>query len=142
MFRSVSVVALTLGGLLLGCGGMPEEGRSIEPQESQAPESDVFQSAVTSTAIYGATVTFNSYGDVFTVKDTAGDGRSAVAQIYNYNTGNTSYCWNSSGAGTSTTCNRNFAEGILIRYRACTSNAPNPPTAGNCGEWRTASTAN
>ncbi|RKH45116.1 hypothetical protein D7V93_35715 [Corallococcus llansteffanensis] len=92
-------------------------------------------------SVFGATVSFNSYGDNFTVRDTAADGRSAVAHIYNYNTGNYSFCWNNSGNGTSVTCNRDFAEGILIRFRACTGESRTGQLV-NCSAWTTASTAN
>ncbi|WP_338279776.1 hypothetical protein [Corallococcus caeni] len=146
MTRLIPALALVVGGLLFGCGGVPEESDSaqgVEVQDAQGSETagTVTASAVTSSSVYGASVTFNSNGDNFTVNDTAADSHSAVAQIYNYNTGNTSYCWNTSGAGTSVTCNRDFAEGIRIRFRACTGESGSGNLV-NCAAWVTVSTAN
>ncbi|RKG97180.1 hypothetical protein D7V97_34625 [Corallococcus sp. CA053C] len=142
-------LTLTLCGLLFGCGGQPEDGESTEVLDApdtqvmpaEGAEGTVTASAISTMSVFGASVSFNSNGDNFTVRDTAADGHSAVAHIYNSNTGSYSFCWNSSGSGTSVTCNRNFAEGILIRFRACTGEAGTGRLV-NCSDWKTVSTAN
>ncbi|AFE04466.1 hypothetical protein COCOR_02087 [Corallococcus coralloides DSM 2259] len=118
MTRSIPALALVVGGLLFGCGGMPEEGDSQVPSEG-----NVSQSAVTYIYGNGVTVVYNSASDSFTVHDTLADGHSAVARIYNSNTGSTTYCWNSNGAGTSAVCNRNYPNNPLLRISACTGEA-------------------
>ncbi|RKG65245.1 hypothetical protein D7V80_23960 [Corallococcus sp. CA054B] len=118
MTRSIPALALMVSGLLFGCGGMPEES------DSQAPsEGNVTQSLVTTITGTGVTVVYNSTSDSFTVRDTAADGHSAVARIYNGNTGSTTYCWNSNGAGTSVVCDRSYPNNPLLRISACTGEA-------------------
>lgn len=142
MTRSIPALALVVGGLLFGCGGMPEEGESTQVSEMQSPdvappapsEAEVSASQITTVSIAGASVRFNSDTDNFVVSDTASDGHSAVAHIYNYNTGNYSTCWNSQGAGTSKTCDRSFANGINIGFRACTGES-GPGTLVACSVW-------
>ncbi|MBN8468654.1 hypothetical protein JYJ95_19250 [Corallococcus exiguus] len=121
MTRSIPALALMVSGLLFGCGGMPEEGETQEPQAGS--EGTVSQSAVTTITGTGVTVVYNSASDSFTVHDTLADGHSAVARIYNSNTGSTTYCWNSNGAGTSAVCNRNYPNNPLLRISACTGEA-------------------
>ncbi|MHA7629156.1 hypothetical protein [Corallococcus sp. M7] len=126
MTRSIPALALMVGGLLFGCGGMPEEG------DSQAPsEGNVTQSEVTTIVHPGATVFYNSNTDTFTVRDTAADGHSAVATIYNQGTGSDTRCWNSNGAGTDVQCFRNFPNGPRLTIRACTGEA-GPGTLISC----------
>ncbi|NOK18099.1 hypothetical protein [Corallococcus carmarthensis] len=121
MSRSIPALALVVGGLLFGCGGMPEEGETLEAQESQAaPEGNVTQSAVTTVTISGASISYNSTSDSFTVRDTLADGHSAVAVVYNHRTGSTGSCWNKNGAGTSAVCDRSYPNNPQLSISACT----------------------
>ncbi|MBN8231252.1 hypothetical protein JYK02_27410 [Corallococcus macrosporus] len=137
-----SIPALALAGLLFGCGGMPEEAESTLVSEAQSPDvappeasaGEVSASQITTVTIAGSSVRYNSDTDNFVVSDTAADGHSAVAHIYNYNTGNYTMCWNSQGAGTTRTCDRSFANGINIAFRACTGEA-GPGTLVACSVW-------
>jgi hypothetical protein len=131
MIRSRTV--LMLGGLLVGCGGMPEENAPeestpVEMQESRlldvAPppvsEGEVSQSRVTTIVIYGASISYNSVNDAFTVRDTLADGRAAVAVVYNHRTGTTKSCWNPYGPGTTGVCDRNYPGNPVLSISACT----------------------
>ncbi|QAT83589.1 hypothetical protein EJ065_2003 [Corallococcus coralloides] len=121
MTRSIPALALMVGGLLFGCGGMPEEGETQEPQAGS--EGTVTQSEVTTIVHPGATVNYNSNIDTFTVRDTAADGLDAVATIYNHGTGSDTRCWNSYGPGTVEQCFRNYPNGPRLTIRACTGNS-------------------
>jgi hypothetical protein len=140
-----SMLALTVCGLLYGCGPA-EEGGLIEgsaPPETQAEAGEAETGTVSEFQVYassraGAYVTFNSYGDHFVIQDTASDGYSALVQI---DAANLSECWNANGAGTSVDCNRNFTEGINIRFRACVGENGTKRVIG-CAEWKTANTKN
>ncbi|WP_375757567.1 hypothetical protein [Corallococcus exercitus] len=129
MTRSIPALALMVSGLLFGCGGMPEEGETQEPQAGS--EGTVTQSEVTTIVHPGATVIYNSNTDTFTVRDTAADGHSAVATIYNHITGSDTRCWNSGGVDTSVQCFRNFPNGPRLTIRACTGEA-GPGTLLSC----------
>jgi hypothetical protein len=143
--------ALTLCGLLFGCGGLPEDGEPTQAPEvtepdtqvtpeagefleaHEAPEPDtqgtptegaegtVSAATVWENSYPGSFVRFNSVGDNFYVSDTLRDGRLAVAQIKNLNTGQYYYCANRYGAGTTAFCNLDFVEGHWLIFRACTS---------------------
>jgi hypothetical protein len=141
-------LALTVCGLLFGCGGQPGDGEPMQDTEAPATQAEQpTEDAVSATAVYtsyiiGAYVTFNSYGDHFVVQDERADGHSAVAQIYNPNTGNYSYCWNNRGAGTSVDCNRDFPEGIRISFRACTGESSTGRLVACASSWTGANTGN
>lgn len=123
MTRSIPALALVVGGVLFGCGGMPEEG------EVAVPEGEVSQSKVTYVSHTGVSVAYNSDNDNVTVTDTLSDGHSGVAVIYNPNTGSTTQCWVSTGVGTSHTCNRDYPNNPLLRIKACTGES----ASGNIG---------
>ncbi|MDC0710244.1 hypothetical protein POL68_17335 [Stigmatella sp. ncwal1] len=144
--RRRSMVALTVCSLLFGCGSAPEDGEPIEenasPGMEAAPQQEDF-GTVSEFKVYvsshaGAYVTFNSYGDHFVIQDTASDGHSALVQI---DAANLSECWNNNGAGTTVDCNRNFTEGINIRFRACVGEYTTKNVIG-CSAWKTANTTN
>jgi|GEM_PF-5170530 len=142
MIRSMTVLSLTLGGLLVGCGGMPEDNQTFETQELQSPdvapppasEGEVSQSLVTTITISGASISYNSNNDSFTVRDTLADGHSAVAVVYNQRTGSTGSCWNSNGAGTTAVCDRSYPNNPVLSIRACTGEA-GPGTLVACSGW-------
>ncbi|RYZ39922.1 MAG: hypothetical protein EOO72_08875 [Myxococcaceae bacterium] len=131
MTRSIPALALMVGGLLFGCGGMPEEG------DSQAPsEGNVTQSAVHVITHPGVIVTFNTDTDTFVVQDNLADGHSAVAEIINRNTGSVTQCWNAQGAGTTNFCTRNYPNNPQISVRACTGEAGTSSLV-SCSAWKT-----
>ncbi|MCP3059830.1 hypothetical protein LXT21_13680 [Myxococcus sp. K38C18041901] len=142
MLRSMTV--WTLVGLLVGCGGMPEEDPTFETQELQSPEvapppaseGEVSQSRVTTISIRGATISYDSATDAFRVQDTRADGHSAVAVVYNHQTGSTAGCWNSNGSGTTAVCDRNYPSNPLLSIRACTGES-GPRTLVACSGWVT-----
>ncbi|CAM4325473.1 MULTISPECIES: hypothetical protein [Corallococcus] len=134
MTRSIPALALVVGGLLFGCGGMPEEGETQEPQAGS--EGNVSQSAVQTNLVSGVTVTYTPATDTFTVHDTLADGHSAVADIINHNTGSNTQCWNPNGAGTSKSCERNYPNKPVISFRACTGEY-GPRRLVACSGWLT-----
>ncbi|NNC14549.1 hypothetical protein HJC22_02230 [Corallococcus exiguus] len=129
MTRSIPALALVVGGLLFGCGGLPEE------DEVAVPEGEVSQSAVKYIKHTGVNVAYNPANDNVTVNDTLSDGHSAVAVIYNPNTGSTTECWNSNGVGTSHTCNRDYPNNPLLRIKACTGESSTMKT-GSCSAFQ------
>jgi len=86
----------------------------------------------------GSAVQFESYGEHFTVYDTAPDGHSAVGDLYwrdgqgNWNHYDT--LWNSKGSATSATRNYNLPEDLTIAYRACIGEAGTGQVF-KCGDW-------
>jgi hypothetical protein len=135
MTRSISALALVVGGLLFGCGGMPEEGEMQGPQA--APENNVSQSAVVVASTTGVTVSYNSTNDTFTVQDTLNDGYDVVADIINQRTGATAVCWNWTGAGTIRNCDRNFPNNPKLSFRACVGSRATG-SLYSCSPWTTA----
>ncbi|AKF86758.1 hypothetical protein MFUL124B02_32365 [Myxococcus fulvus 124B02] len=123
---------------------MPEESEPLETQALQlldvapppASEGEVSQNLVTTISITGATISYNSVNDTFTVRDTRADGHSAVAVVYNHRTGSTAGCWNSNGAGTTAVCDRNYASNTVLSIRACTGES-GPRTLITCSGWVT-----
>ncbi|GHH04450.1 hypothetical protein [Comamonas sp. JC664] len=139
MLRSIFVLTLTLGGFLAGCGGMPEEGdatglEELRSRDDATPDGEVFQSVVTFSHT-GVTVSYNPDNDLFTVRDTANDGRHAFVDIINHNTGSNLKCWNRQGVNTVESCFRNYPNNPLLSVRACTSPNDNPVNF-SCGAWR------
>ena len=65
----------------------------------------------------GATACFDPDGDVIYVKDIKADGYSAVMRWYT-DYGRWGTCRNANGAGTWAKCNKDFAEGHTITWRA------------------------
>jgi hypothetical protein len=147
MSRSMHVLALTLCGMLFGCGGEPVDGAPTQGTEAPATQAEptdghVSVSALYSSYIVGAYVTFDSYGDHFFVRDERADGHAAVAHIHNHSNGNYTYCWNTNGAGTTVDCNRDFPEGIRISFRACSGEYSSGRLISCASGWTYASTGN
>jgi hypothetical protein len=137
-----SMLALTVCGLLYGCGpaedsepieGSPQPTAPVEAGETETGTVSEFKVYASSWA--GSYVTFNSYGDHFVIQDTAADSAYAMVQIL---TPTYYECWNKGGAGTTKDCNFNFPENIEIRFRACTGK----PNDLKCAGWKTANTQN
>jgi hypothetical protein len=139
MSRSTLALTLTLGSLLFGCGGQPEDGEALAGES--ATDRPVSAFAPTATTI-GATAVLTD-SDNLLVSDTSADGHSAVGQLVVISTGAPYDCWNSAGAGTSYVppgCNFNFRSGLAVRYRACLGEAGTGSIFG-CGGWITTNAA-
>jgi hypothetical protein len=65
-----------------------------------------------------AKATFSSYGEVFRVTDTWGDGRSAIVYYWVGN-GPRKLCINSGGEGTTKTCDLTRNEGKQVVWHVC-----------------------
>lgn len=130
MHRSMLTLTLPLCGLLFGFAGPPEDGEppqgsEVAEEDTQVTPAEETEGTASSRKIYssrhpGSTVIFNTFREVFHVTDTTGNGRLAVAQIWNLTTNQYHYCANRR-EGTTHQCVYNWPEGQWLHFRACTS---------------------
>ncbi|MBN9685165.1 MULTISPECIES: hypothetical protein [unclassified Corallococcus] len=128
MYRSI--LALAACGLLLGCGGQPEDDESLQvPEESDTQsgssgdaERPVEAFSTNYAATSGALAWFTDFDNLY-IRDTSADGLGAAAVLW---VGNIQYVvWATNGQGSENVRNLDFPPNQLGYLYACVGRKPN-----------------